>query len=491
MAGRSRVVCSVVCIAALVGCRGAGGKAIEPAAAEAPDTESYTSTELGPFPADLVALAVTRDGLHVAYYVPSQAGPVLYLDGREIARCMGVPDGAFALSPDGARWSGMLVTGRDTVTVYVDGQERADLIGASDFTYSANGKGLAYVAVRTTGPLLVVNGEEQPLDRLAVDGLRFAPDGESVAYIAGEGKAKHFVIGGKAQPDYEDPVPGSLRFSDDGQHYAYAAHSGDAWIVAVDGAEVARFGQIAQFPLLSRDGAHWAVAGADGNDVRLVTEAGTTPIEGNMALGSLVQSPDGAHLAYIVGSGATWTVVVDGRPDPSYTDIANARVVFSADGAHYAYTAMIGGTMQQTAGESQPRRVGARYVVVLDGQAGPEWDYVSDRTPIFSPDGKHLAWMAKRGPEVLAVLDQTEFPIGTQGASETLRISPDSAHIAYATFDDGGTHIAIDGEPGPSIETALQGGPTWVSADTAEYLALASDTLVRVRQHAPAKGLGG
>jgi len=486
MSAWCRSIAIALILAACISCSRTRSREAGNTGAEPPEPGPVVE-DLGPFPPDLGVLQVTRDGLHVAYYVASAEGVVVYIDGREIARCVGVPEGLFALSPDGSRWSGVLVTGLDKATVFIDGQPRQDLIGAVTFAYSSDSKGLAYVAVRTTGPGLVVNGEEQPPapDLMTASDLRFLPGAKSVAYVVAQGKSKRLVIGGQAQPKNEELVPRTLTFTADGRHWAYAARADGKWVVVVDGAEVARFDQLGQLPQLSRDGARWACAGLRGRDVVVVTPDGETTVTGNMALGSLVLSDDGRHIAYIAGTDGAWRVTVDGRADPTNTDIANGRVAFSPDGTHYAYAAMVGGTLQDQAEGQPPRRVGALHIAMLDGRPGPTYDLISDGTPIFSPDGAHLAYTARRGDKGYAVLDGRELPTGSNSSGEALRFSPDSQHLAYAVFDDQGQHIAIDGDVGPAVETVIQGGPTWVGSDALTYLALKGDRLVRVRQSVP------
>ena len=64
-------------------------------------------------------------------------------------------------------------------------------------------------------------------------------------------------------------------------------------------------------------------------------------------------------------------------------------VVFSPDGKHVAYLA----------------RKGPRWLMVVDGQAAPQWDRIAEDRPVFSPDGKHMAYSAWKGKKCRVVLD--------------------------------------------------------------------------------------
>jgi hypothetical protein len=51
---------------------------------------------------------------------------------------------------------------------------------------------------------------------------------------------------------------------------------------------------------------------------------------------------------------------------------------------------------------------GGKWFVVVDGKEGKEYDGIAKGTPIFSPDSKHLAYLARRGEKWFVVIDGEE-----------------------------------------------------------------------------------
>jgi Tol biopolymer transport system component len=114
---------------------------------------------------------------------------------------------------------------------------------------------------------------------------------------------------------------------------------------------------------------------------------------------SLTFSPDSQRLAYIVSQpyqGSKAFVIVDGvEGKPSqYID---SDVIFSPDSKRMAYVA---GRTKLFAFS------GFDYWTVVDGKAGKKYDFIGP--PVFSPDGKHVAYSAYKYDKWLVVLDGVE-----------------------------------------------------------------------------------
>ncbi len=80
----------------------------------------------------------------------------------------------------------------------------------------------------------------------------------------------------------------------------------------------------------------------------------------------------------------------------------------------------------------------------MDGQEGRPYDEIAGR-PIFSPDGKHVAYGAKKGDKWL---------------------------------------VCIDGQEDPIYDRIVEGGPTFHKDGILEYLGVADGVLFRVKHQA-------
>jgi len=88
--------------------------------------------------------------------------------------------------------------------------------------------------------------------------------------------------------------------------------------------------------------------------------------------------------------------------------------------------------------------LGDKQLVLLDGQAGPEYDEICEGDPVFSPDGKCVAYTARKGDKWLVV---------------------------------------VDGQAGPEYD-GIACGPVFLKHGTAEYISQRGGTLYRVN-HRP------
>jgi hypothetical protein len=84
---------------------------------------------------------------------------------------------------------------------------------------------------------------------------------------------------------------------------------------------------------------------------------------------------------------------------------------------------------------------GDRQYVVVDGQAGPEYDRVGKGSPFFSPEGNHVVYVANKDKMIIVV---------------------------------------VDGQAGMEYDVIFQGGPTFRPDGTLEFLAIRDNVLYRV-----------
>lgn len=130
-------------------------------------------------------------------------------------------------------------------------------------------------------------------------------------------------------------------------------------------------------------------------------------------------APNGRGVAYIVViDGRSYYVVYNGKTGQLYAGVN--EFVFSPDGRRIAYSA----------------RKGDKSLMVLDGVEGALFDDVL--LPQFSPDNRHFAYLAKNGERWHIVVDG-KVNSGTTDYYNALKFSGDSKLISYS-HDPKDTH---------------------------------------------------
>jgi Tol biopolymer transport system component len=111
--------------------------------------------------------------------------------------------------------------------------------------------------------------------------------------------------------------------------------------------------------------------------------------------------------------------------------------VFSPNGKRLAYIA----------------QEGSQRFVVLDGKPGAKYEAVSKGTLTFSPDSKRLAYVAGKGGKWTVVLDGAEGKPHTDVLTTPLRFSPDGTKLAYAArIDSGKWAVVVNGKAEPGLD---------------------------------------
>ena len=143
----------------------------------------------------------------------------------------------------------------------------------------------------------------------------------------------------------------------------------------------------------------------------------------------------GRHFAYATTGDRKQCVVLDGQAGEQYDSICKESLMFSPDGNHFAYTA-------RTAGKE---------CVVLDGHAGPGYDGIGRKkycdTPaiLFSPDSTRLAYSARNGNTAFVVVGGERHQQYDGVAADSLAFSPDGRHLAYVAAKDRRMLLVVDG----------------------------------------------
>jgi WD40 repeat protein len=331
-------------------------------------------------------------------------------------------------------------------------------------TVSPDGKRVAYTVHKAASkgwlalaPLMVgrndaakavVDGVEGP----EYEGLSrpvFSPDGRRVAYEAlrggkfAVGAAKvgntrqMVVIDGVEGPPYEGV--GSPVFSPDSRHIAYWAHtaSGEKRShVVLDDSEGEKYDRVAD-PVFSPDSQRVAYVAWHGKQTFLVNGAQVTAAEAADDTSDVVFSPDGRRVAYIAKRGKRLFVIVDGVAGAAYDKIG--LPVFSLDG-RLGYAA----------------RQGKKAFMVIEG-AGPreQTPYVQLGDPLFSPDGRRVAYLAFDGKKELVV----DNGIAGKPYDEVGRLvfSPDGQHLAFEARQGSKWHLVVGEVEGPEYTPIEEG----------------------------------
>ena len=213
--------------------------------------------------------------------------------------------------------------------------------------------------------------------------LYFSEVGDAVACRLTSRTAQRecIAIDGRRGEEFDRVGPPAL--SRDGRHVAYRAQQGDRCFVVVDGRR-GPDGEFMSDPAISADGRGVAYGEKRAGQWSLVVGARRTPIEEQPTYVFL--SADGRSVGYRHferegGGGSRARVVVDGKPGEAFSMVG--LPVFSPDGRTVAYAA--------DDGERQYIVIGCLKVEV-SGRAGD---------PVFSPDGRTLGYGARVGREIL------------------------------------------------------------------------------------------
>lgn len=349
-----------------------------------------------------LGLAVSADGLHVAWLARGEGGVEVWRDGTKVLVNPDLVTQSLRLSPDGAT---------PAVVERRGGTSRV-FVGA------------------TPGA---------PYAEIALDSLHFSADGR-IAYAARKDGAWHAVFGTAEQPPFPEVHPKSLRLSAGGHAYAVMGHGGARPGYAVVHGEAvipAHEGLGAESLCLSADGTQVAFARRREGRWEVVFGAQVHPAYDRVGLDSLRLSPDGKRLAYWAGTGPKPCWVVDGKAHGPFDLVGQDAVVFSPDSRRVAYAAQVEG----------------RWRVFLDHVPYErEFEAVGTGTLRFSPDGAYLCFAAQVEGRWTIVHDGVPGLGHDAVAKEGAVFSADGRHLAYAARNEGRWQVFRGGEPGPAVE---------------------------------------
>jgi hypothetical protein len=146
------------------------------------------------------------------------------------------------------------------------------------------------------------------------------------------------------------------------------------------------------------------------------------------------KTADRRYRVEVVERSGKQSVRIDGREGAAFDAVDSRSLAFSADGKHIAFAA---------------RRNGA-WLVVRDGQPGPEWDAIGE--VVLSSAGDGLAYAAESAGRWHAVRGNRPGPGFDALLSGTLRFSEDGHHLAYVASDREKSRVVIDDALGPAFD---------------------------------------
>ena len=292
--------------------------------------------------------------------------------------------------------------------------------------------------------------------------VRFSSDRQHVTYLAITAERTRVRVGvdGSLGPEFagisEDGPP---TLSPTGGRIAYVAQVEGLLRMVVDHVPQLEFISAPMPPRFDHGGAHVAfvaVSPSGGGPERVVVDdaAGREydgivawrlgAMDETSALSSLAFSPDG-RLGYVALQGNSMFAVLDGVEGPRCDQIP-PQVMFSPDGRHVAY----------------PARRGQQVACVVDGVAQESYDGVG--RPAFSRDGSRLMYAVERRQSFALVVDGT--PEGEFSRSPVAYgFSPDGKRYAYLTAVKRTLRgerwcCVVDGFPGPEFD-AIESRPVF------------------------------
>jgi len=334
---------------------------------------------------------------------------------------------------------------------------------AGEFLFSPDGRFVTYRVRAGNKGFVMLNKEKGPEFTNVLDAPRFAQDGRTVYYRAQSGKVC-VVVGRRQEPLYEEV--GEPVLSPDGRKVAYSASNGRTWVAIIGSTRYGGDLHYAGTPVFNSIGTSWAVP------VRVAKDA------------------SGKIIASGVASRTKEIMVVDGKPGEEFDKIEDP--VFAPGSGVVAYRARIGidvGVNEQWCmvvgtkrGDTSPVLGRPRYTadgrlvytlgsegkfwVVVDGRRSEEYDSVSD--PVFSPDGRSIAYAATKGGKSFIVMDGKRLP-EYAGVQDPV-ISPDGRKAAYAAAQGGKWVMVAGDKPGSPMDFI---GPAVWSPDSAQVAHMA------------------
>jgi len=405
-------------------------------------------------------LTFSPDSKHFAYAAVRDGKMFVVLDGVEH---QGGPN--FLFSPDSQHFAYVTYEGNlhtppneaglkwAVVLDGVKGKLYDDI--AEGFAFSPDSKRFAYQVKQGDLCFAVIDGAESKIQNRAlwfrgqprrvgwrdqyphVGTFVFSPDSKHLAYAVARGVR---TPSREILPDMalvlDEVIIGTadlnanVAFSPDSQHFAYAAYDNErGTYIMRDGVRSGAYYNILDLTFSPDSKRLTCIAQKDRGEYVIIDDVERGPYD---SVGRVLFSPDSKRFAYIAKRNDKSFVVLDGTELPNGYD--PTALTFSPDSKHFAYILSTGYTPGQL----------TKWFVVLDGVAGRKYDSLAcdyifrfyghsgNSGLAFSPDSKHLAYVASKGPEqsVLVVDGAESSPyIGVVPYPQVAFTAPDKCRV--------------------------------------------------------------
>ena len=420
----------------------------------------FTGTKRGVAYDSVKHLNVSKTGEHIAFVARRNRRTFMVLDGKAQKTYSTVGKPIF--SADGARLAYKARQGRRQFYVR-DGKEESSYDDVREFVFAPDGDSFAYIARQNNMDRLVLNGKignKFPF----IGGFQFDVTGKRHAYLARKDDQWLAIVDGKDGPLYDHCF--SLRFSPDGSRLAYVASSGSEMFLVLDGREGSPYNFIIMtpgIPLFSPDNKMYAYRARSDEGELLILNGRESALYDNI-LPALFRRTEGqtdgqkggffgprSRVAYRAQGSGGWRVILQGFRGEPYESLP--ALVLSPTGEHIAY--VVQKTFQKEIRTPSKTEPGATEIEIktvrerrlyLNGLRGDTFEDI--RTPLFSPEGRRLVYIARKNGKEFVVAGLTR---GKEYDHILRLFFNDEETLIYYALREGRLYRVEENEPGPAI----------------------------------------
>jgi len=374
---------------------------------------------------DVKYVTHSADEQHLGFIAKRNSKWVMVVDGEDRSRDYGRMT-APHLSANGKTFAVGACNEKKCHLVVDNAEIGADYEDISAPGFSRDGSHHVYFGKRSKKWIMVLDDKESGPEMDECYTWEFSRDGSRNAVAALLKRHWTWIVDGVPGPSFE--VIGPIGFSADGKHFAYGGadektgfgkHATHGALV-VDGQTVQTYdgrgfggGWAGVFgpqetmvtgvrslspdfhgvsdPQYTPEGKLVYAARRGESDVVVFTD-GTAGPSFEDIVSSIIVTSDGKHSFYVAKRGESFVEVRDQQPGASFPGKREVSfvgvVMMTKDGSHFAYEIVRGGKMFKAGGTSRALRR-----LVLDSQAGPEYDALGMRDIWFSENGKHSSYL--------------------------------------------------------------------------------------------------